>query len=66
MSNASAHNGSDDNTTADNTGGGEKIPSPDTSGQELSVAEIEAVINRILAKDAAAALESLRRGVALA
>lgn len=53
MSNASAHHGSDDNTlpgsgdfgTASNSG-------PD--GQELSAAEIEAVINRILAKDAAA------------
>ena len=54
MSNASANNGSDDNvlpkhganeTTSDSTG---------QSEQELSVAEIEAVIDRILAKDAAA------------
>ena len=55
MSNASAHNGSDDNTTPHNNGNEEAAPSSDASGQELSVAEIEAVINRILAKDAAAA-----------
>lgn len=50
MSNASASHGSADT----NEPTSESAPSAaDTSGQDLSVAEIEAVIGRILAKDAA-------------
>lgn len=52
MSNASAHNGSDDNKLPTNGGNG-TTPGSGTPDQELSVAEIEAVIDRILAKDAA-------------
>lgn len=53
MSNASAHHGSDDNNLPTNGGNG-TTPSSGQPDQELSVAEIEAVIDRILAKDAAA------------
>lgn len=53
MSNASAHHGSDDNHLPTNGGNG-TTPSSGQPDQELSVAEIEAVIDRILAKDAAA------------
>lgn len=53
MSNASAHHGSDDETQP-NDGGGTPSHGPDESAQELSAVEIEAVIDRILAKDAAA------------
>lgn len=52
MSNASAHHGSDDKSQP--TSGGTTPHGPDGSAQELSAAEIEAVIDRILAKDAAA------------
>ncbi|MFC8302092.1 GTPase HflX [Specibacter sp. NPDC057265] len=53
MSNASAHHGSDDNTLPE---GGTFGTGPESNpdGSELTAAEIEAVINRILAKDAAA------------
>ena len=52
MSNPSAHHGSDANTQPQS--GGTTPHGPDDSAQELSAAEIEAVIDRILAKDAAA------------
>ncbi|AIY03900.1 MULTISPECIES: GTPase HflX [Arthrobacter] len=52
MSNASAHHGSDDKSQPKS--GGTTPHGPDESAQELSAAEIEAVIDRILAKDAAA------------
>ncbi|MGO2540331.1 GTPase HflX [Specibacter sp. AOP5-B1-6] len=53
MSNASAHHGSDDNNLP-TSGGNGTTPGSGQPDQELSVAEIEAVIDRILAKDAAA------------
>ncbi len=52
MSNPSAHHGSDANTHPQS--GGTTAHGPNESAQELSAAEIEAVIDRILAKDAAA------------
>ncbi|MFQ4148440.1 GTPase HflX [Arthrobacter sp. LAPM80] len=54
MSNASAHNGSDDNPLPRNSGDGTTPHGTGAADTDLSVAEIEAVIERILAKDAAA------------
>lgn len=54
MSNAPAHNSSDDNTLPKNGSHGTSDHGSGEPGQELSAAEIEAVIDRILAKDAAA------------
>ncbi len=52
MSNASAHNSSDDHTLPGDAATAAHAPEP--QGQDLTAAEIEAVISRILAKDAAA------------
>ncbi|WP_269939137.1 GTPase HflX [Arthrobacter sp. HY1533] len=54
MSNAPAHNSSDDNTLPAHGSHGTSDHGTEEPGQELSAAEIEAVIDRILAKDAAA------------
>ncbi|MEO6531931.1 MAG: GTPase HflX [Specibacter sp.] len=53
MSNASAHTGSDDNKLPQQGKDGTPSHESGPGGQDLSVAEIEAVIERILAKDAA-------------
>ncbi|MHA7305767.1 GTPase HflX [Arthrobacter sp. TMN-49] len=53
MSNASAHTGSDDNKLPEHGKNGTPTQESGQNGPDLSVAEIEAVIERILAKDAA-------------